>query len=167
MTTLPSDERVIELLNNSFEKKKNPSVDTLSGGNGGKITAFDRSAGTLTMIFRGTNAMCNGKPGPRAQVQGGFAGAMLDAVTAQMVVVYSSLQKTVASLEQKTVFISPVPPNTDLHATAKVIKFGRNIAFLEAELRDPERDNKLLCSSTTTISLVQMPSKQEKLSAKL
>ncbi len=95
-------------------------------------------------------------------MQGGFASAMLDAVTAQMVVVWSQLEKTVASLEQKTVFIAPVPPNTDLYGTAKVVKFGRSIAFLEAELRDGSDQGKLLCTSTTTISLVALPSRKRK-----
>jgi len=162
----PSDERVVELLNRSFANKKNPSVDTLSGGTGGRIEAFNREAGTLTMIFRGSDAMCNGKPGPRAQVQGGFASAMLDAVTAQMVVVYSNLKYTVASLEQKTTFIAPVPPNRDLSATAKVVKFGRTIAFLEAQLRDGGVDGKLLCTASTTISLVKLPSKEDKKKSK-
>ena len=94
-------------------------------------------------------------------MQGGFASAMLDAVTAQMVVVWSRLEKTVATLEQKTVFISPVPPNTDLFGTAKIIKFGRSIAFLEAQLREGSTDGKILCTSTTTVALVQLPKKTQ------
>jgi uncharacterized protein (TIGR00369 family) len=157
------DARVVALLNAAFAERKNPSVNTLSGGTGGRIEAFERAAGTLRMVFRGSDAMCNGKPGPAAQVQGGFASAMLDAVTAQTVVVYSRLEHTVASLEQKTTFIAPVPPNKDLTAVAKVVKFGRAIAFLEAELRDGD---KLLCTSSTTIQLVKLPSKADKKAGK-
>mmetsp|Transcript_27222 Transcript_27222/g.43761 ORF Transcript_27222/g.43761 Transcript_27222/m.43761 type:complete len:116 (+) Transcript_27222:348-695(+) len=97
-----SRERVVEILNNSFSKGKNQSVSTLSGGDGpGKILSWDDDRKELVMQFMGTDAMCNGKPGPKAQVQGGFACAMLDAVTAQTVVVYSKLTRTVATLEQK------------------------------------------------------------------
>ncbi len=87
---------------------------------------------------------------------------MLDAVTAQMVVVWSQLTKTVASLEQKTVFIAPVPANKDLYGTAKIVKFGRSIAFLEAQLRDGSADGKLLCTSSTTISLVPLPARSNR-----
>ncbi|GBG24329.1 2-oxoglutarate-dependent dioxygenase mpl2 [Hondaea fermentalgiana] len=159
----PSDERIVQLLNSSFGKGKNPSVSTLSGGDGDdKIISFDRENGRLIMKFRGSDAMCNGKPGPHAQIQGGFASAMLDAVTAQMVVIYSQLTNTVASLEQKTTFLKPVPPNKDLIGVAKVIKFGRSIAFLEAELRLGSETGTLLVTSSTTISLVKLPSKADK-----
>lgn len=163
----PSDERIVELLNSSFGRGKNPSVSTLSGGDGDdKIISFDRESGRLVMKFRGSDAMCNGKPGPKAQIQGGFASAMLDAVTAQMVVIYSQLKFTVASLEQKTTFLRPVPPNTDLVGIAKVVKFGRSIAFLDAELRLGSETGELLVTSTTTISLVKLPSKSDKKKAK-
>jgi len=159
----PSDGRIVELLNSSFAKGRNPSVSTLSGGDSGdKIISYNRKEGRLVMRFRGSDAMCNGKLGPRAQIQGGFASAMLDAVTAQMVVIHSQLTKTVASLEQKTTFLRPVLPNEELIGIAKVVKFGRTIAFLEAELRKGSEDGDLLVTSSTTISLVPLPQKGKK-----
>lgn len=161
-----SDARVVEIMNKSFAKGANPSVSTLSGGNGGgdKIVRYDRDSGVLTMLFRGSDAMCNGKPGPKAQaqVQGGFAGAMLDAVVAQSVVVHSKLTKTVASLEQKTTWVRPVPPNQDLFGTATLLKMGRSIAFYTAELRLGAPDGPLLVSASQTLSLVALPAKKPK-----
>ncbi len=61
--SLPTRASVVGILNKSFEKKRNPSVDTLSGGTGGQIVGLDENAQTLTMVFKGTDAMCNGKPG--------------------------------------------------------------------------------------------------------
>ena len=87
---------------------------------------------------------------------------MLDAVTSHMVVVWSRLEKTVATLEQKTVYISPISPNIDLFAIGKIVKFGRSIAFLEAQLREGSIDGKVLCTFTTTASLVQLPMKRIK-----
>ena len=94
-----------------------------SGGKGeGFIADFDRENGTFTMVFKVGDEYCNGKPGKNAQVQGGFAGAMLDSVCANAVVAFTRIKTTVATLEQKVSFIKPIPPNTDLWATAKVIK---------------------------------------------
>ena len=87
------------------------------------------------------NAYTNGKPGKNAQVQGGFAGAMLDSVCANAVVAFTKFKSTVATLEQKCSFLKPVPPNTDLYAVAKMVKLGRTLAFLEAELRKEDPVN--------------------------
>mmetsp|Transcript_16939 Transcript_16939/g.20908 ORF Transcript_16939/g.20908 Transcript_16939/m.20908 type:complete len:178 (-) Transcript_16939:1232-1765(-) len=158
----PSDAKIVEILNASFKKGRNPSVSTLSGGPGeGKIVDFDREKQTFTMVFKVGNDYINGKPGKNAQVQGGFASAMLDSVCANAVVAFSRIKTTVATLEQKASFIKPVPPNTDLYATAKVIKMGRSIAFLEAELRNG-KNGPLLVKGSQTNSLLELPSKPKK-----
>mmetsp|Transcript_7341 Transcript_7341/g.8427 ORF Transcript_7341/g.8427 Transcript_7341/m.8427 type:complete len:178 (+) Transcript_7341:114-647(+) len=158
----PSDSKIVEILNASYKKGRNPSVSTLSGGPGeGKIVDFNREDGTFTMVFKVGNDYINGKPGKRAQVQGGFASAMLDSVCANAVVAFSRIKTTVATLEQKVSFIRPVPPNTELFATAKVIKMGRTIAFLEAELRNGS-DGPLLVKGSQTNSLIALPSKPKK-----
>lgn len=167
MSSEISDERVVEIMNRSFSNGKNPSISTLSKVNGHRIISFDRTKGELVMVFKGDPMFSNGKIGTTGQVQGGFAGAMLDAATAQMVVVYSKFKFTVAALEQKCTFLQPVPLDCDLYAIAKVIRFGKRIAFMEAELRAESRDGKLLVTSSTTQSLVALPTKAEKKNAKL
>lgn len=66
---------------------------------------------------------------------------MLDSVCANAIVAFTKFKSTVATLEQKCSFLKPVPPNTDLYAVAKVIKLGRTLAFLEAELRKEDPEN--------------------------
>lgn len=148
-----SDTRIVELLNNSFRKNSNPSVTKLSNGTS-QIVSFSRERGDITMTFIVDASFSNGKKNTSAQVQGGFAAAMLDSVCANAIVAHSGLTQTVATLEQKCSFISVVPPDTQLYATATIIKHGRKIAFLEAELRRDSKEGKLLVTCTQTCSIV-------------
>lgn len=164
------DEKVVEILNRSFKKDANPSVTKLSGGSGkGKIIEFDRENGRFTMKFCVDDSFSNGKKGTKAQVQGGFASAMLDSVCANAIVAFSKLTQTVATLEQKVTFIKPVPTNTDLFATAILVKKGRKIAFLEGELRETTINGTLLAKSSQTCSLITIPRRENlpKASSKL
>ena len=94
------DDKMVEVLNKSFVRGRNPSVQFL----GGQIVAFDREAQTMRMRFEGTPPMNNGN----GQVMGGFLGAMMDAVVAQLAVVLSQLTQTVSTLEQKASLLAPV-----------------------------------------------------------
>ena len=94
------DDKMIEVLNKSFVRGRNPSVQFL----GGQIVSFDREAQTMRMRFEGTPPMNNGN----GQVMGGFLGAMMDAVVAQLAVVLSQLTQTVSTLEQKASLLAPV-----------------------------------------------------------
>ena len=95
-----SDEKLMEVLNKSFARGRNPSVQLL----GGRIESFDREAGAMRMSFAGAPALDNGN----GQVMGGFLAAMMDVAVAQLAVVLSKLTQTVATLEQKASLLAPV-----------------------------------------------------------
>ena len=173
-----SDERIVEVLNGSYPKGRNPAVSTLYGS----IVHHDRENNLFSMQFMGDDSTSNGKPGKSAQVQGGFASAMLDAVCANGVVFFSRFEKTVATLEQKCSFIRAVPStfsprlgaslsfshaplntaNVEVIAEAKLIKMGRTIAFLEATLYRKDDEAKTpLVTCTQTNALMDLSTKRK------
>jgi uncharacterized protein (TIGR00369 family) len=154
----PSDESLIERLNKSFERGRNPSVALL----GGKIVSFDREAKSMRMSFQGVPALDNGN----GQVMGGFLSAMMDVTVAQAAVVYSRLAQTVATLEQKVSLLAPVRLKKGaadpvlLTCDATAIKVGRSVAFYEISLHGP--DGGLVARASQTTSLVNLPPRKPK-----
>ena len=84
---------------------------------------------------------------PSGSVQGGIVAAMLDDACAFACIVKAGQPVYVASLEIKTSFFAAAKPGL-LFAEARVIKLGRTIAFIEADLTDG--DGKLLARMSTT-----------------
>ncbi|GBG25558.1 Hypothetical Protein FCC1311_017772 [Hondaea fermentalgiana] len=158
--------RAQEILNASFGKGRNPAVQLLQGTIvevvEPKTAPADGSDGrAICMRFR-TDRTFDETSG-RAETQPGVAAAMLDAVCANAVVLHSSLKKTVATLEQQCSFLEPIPPERDLFATATLLRMGRRVAFLKAELRlGDAHDGPLLARSTQTNSLLDLPEPRSK-----
>lgn len=84
---------------------------------------------------------------PGGSVQGGIVTAMLDDACAFAVIVNSGQPVFVATLELKTSFFAATKPGISI-AEARVVKLGKTIAFVEADLLDKE--GKLLARMTTT-----------------
>ena len=80
-----------------------------------------------TLIF----CICN----PLGRIQGGFVSAMLDEALAIAGNIASGGTQAMLTLEMKTTYLSAALPGR-LIARGRVVRFGRNIAFLEGELRD-------------------------------
>ncbi|MEK6638072.1 MAG: PaaI family thioesterase [Pseudomonadota bacterium] len=84
---------------------------------------------------------------PGGSVQGGIVTALLDDTAAFAAIVKAGQPVFVATLELKTTFFAAAKPGL-LYAEARVIKLGKTIGFIEADLIDPE--GKLLARMTTT-----------------
>lgn len=84
---------------------------------------------------------------PGGSVQGGIVTAMLDDACAFAVIINSGQPVFVATLELKTSFFAAAKPGL-LIAEARVMKLGKSIAFVEADLLDP--DGTMLARMTTT-----------------
>ena len=123
-----------------------PSVVTL----GGNIESFDQESGVLEFRFEASEAMTHSG----GIVQGGFVAGMLDAAMAH--VVFCVLDKLVilATLELKVSYLDVVRPGT-LRATGHVLRMGRSIAFLEAEIYS--QDQKLLAKGSSTARIIDRP----------
>ena len=84
---------------------------------------------------------------PGGSVQGGIVTALLDDAAAFAVIVKSGHSVYVATLELKTSFFAAALPGL-LYAEARVVKLGRTVAFVEADLTDAQ--GKLLARMSTT-----------------
>ncbi len=147
-----SDEKAVEVLNKSFLRGRNPSVQLL----GGLIVSFDRDAMHMRMRFEASKSLDNGN----GQVMGGFLGSMMDVAVAQLAVILSRLTKTVATLEQKCSLLTPIrlPRDSDdpvlVFVDATAVKLGRSVAFFEISLADEA--GTLAARATQTTMLVDI-----------
>ena len=120
-----------------------PVTRTLSG----MPVAFDAEVQTISMTFRTTKdfAHTNG-----TIVQGGFVTAMLDMTMAHLVMGLTDAKSNPISLDINTSFIAPCPVGAQV-CNARVIKLGRSIGFLAADLY---AEDSLIASATSTVKLV-------------
>ena len=84
---------------------------------------------------------------PMKQIQGGYLCAMLDEAMSVACMVASGMTAVAPTLEMKTSFFRPGAPGT-IKGVGKVVKWGRQVAFTEGELYDPE--GRLLAKATGT-----------------
>ena len=113
-----------------------------------KILDINTKKGTADVIYLAKKNMCHSGN----IVQGGFITGWLDAVMALACMGKVGSDVLVLSLEIKTTFIKSVNPG-DVYVYGKVIKAGKNIAFLEGELRDNK--NNLLAKANQTAKLIK------------
>ena len=113
-----------------------------------KIVSLDEKKGQALAIYNAKKNMCHSGN----IVQGGFITGWLDAVMALSCMCKEGSDVLVLSLEIKTTFIKSVHPG-NLKVYGKVIKAGKNIAFLEGELRDSK--NILLAKANQTVKLIR------------
>lgn len=74
---------------------------------------------------------------PMKQIQGGYLCAMLDECMSVACMVASGMTAVAPTLEMKTSFFRPGMPGK-IRGIGRVVKWGRQVAFTEGELFDPE-----------------------------
>ena len=84
---------------------------------------------------------------PMKQIQGGYLCAMLDECMSVACMVASGMTHVAPTVEMKTSFFRPGMPGA-LRGVGRVVKWGKTIAFTEAELYDAEE--RLLAKATGT-----------------
>ena len=84
---------------------------------------------------------------PMRQIQGGFLCAMLDECMSVACMVASGMTSVAPTLEMKTSFFRPAFPGP-LRGVGTVARWGKTIAFTEAELYDAE--GRVLAKATGT-----------------
>lgn len=120
---------------------------------GGTIVALSQSKGTSTYDFRPTPDVLNAA----GFVAAGYLTQMLDQACAIAGIAKSGQVPT--TLEIKTTCLRAARLGS-FRAEARVLKCGRSIAFIEAELRDGAGE--LIATATTTTNLVDMDKLREK-----
>jgi uncharacterized protein (TIGR00369 family) len=110
---------------------------------GWTLRAIDAEAGTIEVGFTAGEAFTN----PTGAVQGGFVAAMLDDTMGPAVFAMGKGEIFAPTLDLHVSFIRPARPGPFV-GKARVVRFGRTIAFLEGELFDAEGE--LVARSTAT-----------------
>ena len=120
-----------------------PVTKTLSG----LPVTFDAKAKTLSMTFETTTDFAHTNA---TIVQGGFVTAMLDMTMAHLVMGLTEGKSNPISLDINTSFIAPCPVGAHI-CHARVVKLGRSIGFLAADLY---AEDALIAGATSTVKLV-------------
>lgn len=120
-----------------------PAMYTL----GGKVLEFDEETRSALLGFSATRSLCKSDDA----IQGGFVCGMLDATMAHAVHCMLREIAAVATLEIKVSYLEVCRPG-ELKARGTVVRHGKTITFLEAELRDA--DGKLLATASSTARVI-------------
>jgi uncharacterized protein (TIGR00369 family) len=137
-----TDEQLVERMN----ARKAPTSRVFNS----HIEEIRSADGYVRMRFDVSAEFCN----PMGNVQGGIVTALLDDACAIACIVMSGKRIYVPTLELKTSFFAPAKKGI-LFAEAQVIKLGRTIAFMEAELKDAE--GRILAKMSTTTAPKELP----------
>ncbi len=132
-----SDEALLARFQNA--RRRSPATETL----GFRVVHVDQANREIETVCQGRPEFCN----PAGQVQGGFVMAMLDETMSVAAVVASGMTAFVPTLEMKTSFFRPAMPGP-LKVIGRVVKWGRQICFLEGEIYDAE--GRLLAKASST-----------------
>ncbi|MEL6724834.1 MAG: PaaI family thioesterase, partial [Pseudomonadota bacterium] len=92
---------------------------------------------------------------PTGAVQGGFIAAMMDEAMSTCCIIASNVTMTAPTLEMKTSYLRRLMPGA-ASVEARILKWGRSAAFMEAECFDA--DGKLVAKATATA--IPMPFKR-------
>jgi len=119
--------------------KRPPCSETL----GMRLVHVDQAGMTIEMEFSAAPAFAN----PTGAIQGGFIAAMLDEAMSTCAIIASNVTMNAPTLEMKISFLKPLFVGT-ARARARILKWGRSICFIEAELLDA--DGGLVAKATAT-----------------
>jgi len=109
--------------------KRPPCSQTL----GMKLTRVDQARLEIGLEFEAAPAFAN----PTGAIQGGFLAAMLDEAMSTCCIIASNVTMNAPTLEMKVSFLRPLFVGK-ASCTARIVKLGKTIAFVEAELFDPD-----------------------------
>lgn len=117
---------------------------------GWKLVEIDPDEGTIEVAFTATEQFLN----PSGTVQGGFLAAMLDDTLGPALVQTLGDGEWAPTTDLHVQFLKPAKPG-GLRGTARIVRRGRDVAFLAGELRDSEGD---LVATATATAAIRRPS---------
>jgi uncharacterized protein (TIGR00369 family) len=116
---------------------------------GGEVLELDKDNKSAMVRFTADSSLCN----PDGGIQGGFICGMLDAAMANAVFCLLGEFAIVATLEIKVSYLE-VSRQGELFARGTIIRSGKTVTFLEAELHDA--DGKLLATASSTARVIRL-----------
>ncbi|MEL6859459.1 MAG: PaaI family thioesterase [Pseudomonadota bacterium] len=140
-----SDAEMLARFQNS--KKRPPCSDTL----GMRLAEVEQDAKRIRMDFEVPTMFAN----PTGAVQGGFIAAMMDEAMSTCCIIASNVTMTAPTLEMKTSYLRRLMPGP-AQVEARILKWGRSAAFMEAECFD---NNGILVAKATATA-IPMPFKR-------
>lgn len=115
-----------------------------------RIQAHDAANGVTHMHFVAPESFAS----PRGYVHGGLVAGFLDEVMGAAVLGVSEGKLLPLNLNSNISYLRPVPLGK-LKGEGRVLKMGRNIAYLEGKLCDD--DGNILIHATSTAMLTEVP----------
>lgn len=139
-----SNAEIIKLI----EAKRSPVWDLLNG----RLVGYEDEPGRVILEWRADSCHCHSVEGhPKGGiVQGGIVTSWLDVAMANACLFRGDPLATVATLEVKVAFLLPAHPGV-YRSYGWVVRYGRRIAFLEAELRDESEALVARASATASV----------------
>ncbi len=134
----PTDEAILE----RFLRTKNQPTGSQTLGF--RMVAVSQAEKSVEVEFEAKAELLLN---PMKQIQGGYLCAMLDEAMSVACMVASGMTAVAPTLEMKTSFFRPGQPGK-IRGIGKVVRWGRQVAFTEGELYDPE--GRLLAKATGT-----------------
>ena len=119
----------------------------------GEVLAFSPEKNELAMQFEPGLNCCHTVD----IVQGGFITAMLDAAMAHVVLAAEKFQVTLSSIDINVSFLRPTRAGKFV-AVGSIVKLGKNIGYLKAELFNAQGD--LTASATSSAYLSRKTEKK-------
>jgi uncharacterized protein (TIGR00369 family) len=113
---------------------------------GWKLVTVDPDAGTIEVSFTATDQFLN----PAGDVQGGLLAAMLDDTLGPAVVATLGDGEWAPTTDLHVQFLRPASPG-ELRGHGRVVRRGREVAFLAGELRDA--GGELVATATATAAI--------------
>jgi uncharacterized protein (TIGR00369 family) len=110
---------------------------------GWRLISIDPDAGAIEVAFTANEQFLN----PAGQVQGGFLAAMLDDTLGPALVATLGEGEWAPTLELNVQFLSAAAPG-ELRGAGRVVRRGRDVAFLSGELRTVAGE--LIATATAT-----------------
>ena len=115
---------------------------------GWRFVGLDEATARLSCAFEATEAFLN----PAGVVQGGILVSMLDEAMGPVASAVSGGEIFAQTLEIKASFLRAARPGP-IFGEGRILRFGREILFLEGRLMDAEK--RLLAAATATARVVK------------
>jgi uncharacterized protein (TIGR00369 family) len=109
----------------------------------------DRKNGRVTIAFTAKPEFCNAS----GNVQGGFLAAMLDDCMGPAILIATEAKSFPSTIDLNVQFLAPAKPG-QLIGTGRVVKIGKTIGFVEAELEDAS--GSLIARATASVRITAM-----------
>ncbi len=113
---------------------------------GWKLVEIDPDEGTIEVGFTATEQFLN----PAGTVQGGFLAAMLDDTLGPALVATLGDGEWAPTTDLHVQFLKPAAPG-ELRGHGRIVRRGKDVAFLAGELRNGDGD--LVATATATAAI--------------